>query len=167
MLKEFQGMKPEIEEQVFIASGAKVIGNVTLKEGANVWFNSVLRGDLAPVEIGEKTNIQDGTVGHVDYEQPLIVGNYVTVGHGAILHGCTIKDGTLIGMGATIMNGAVIGEGSIVAAGTLIPENKEIPPGSVIMGVPGKVVRELSQKEQEEIKTWAEDYHHKAMKYQE
>ncbi|ACB83707.1 gamma carbonic anhydrase family protein [Natranaerobius thermophilus] len=165
MLHEFKGKYPDISEDVFVADGTQIIGDVTIAEGASVWFNSVIRADLDIVEIGRKTNIQDGSICHVDTNEPLKVGDYVTVGHGAILHGCTIANNTLIGMGATVLNGATVGENCIIGAGTLIPEGKEIPPNSLVVGVPGKVVRELSQEEANNLKNHAEEYHKKAMKY--
>lgn len=165
MMHEFEGYYPKLSSQVFIAPGAQVIGDVELATGVSVWYNTVIRGDFETVKIGKKTNIQDGSVCHVDYNQPLKVGEYVTVGHGAILHGCQIGDANLIGMGARILNGAVIGDKCIIAAGSVIPEGKEIPSGSLVMGVPGKVVRELSESEQEGLSAGAEDYFKKAEKY--
>ncbi len=165
MLHAYDGVKPQVSDKVFIAPGAQVVGRVQLKEGANVWFNAVIRGDLDIATIGKKTNIQDGVLCHVDDNAPLTVGDYVTVGHGAILHGCTIGDECLIGMGATILNNATIGDQSIIAAGALIPEGAEIPPRSLVMGVPGKVVRELSEEEVSRMREGPENYYKKAEKY--
>ncbi|MFW5787735.1 MAG: gamma carbonic anhydrase family protein, partial [Halanaerobiales bacterium] len=152
MIYEMEGKEPRLEEEVFVADGSKIIGNVKIEYGASIWFNSVIRGDLGPIKIGSKTNIQENSTLHVDEGKPLTIGNYVTVGHGAILHGCTVKDNCLIGMGSTILNDAVVGENSIIGAGTLLPENKIIPPNSLVMGVPGRVRREITEKEIEEIK---------------
>ncbi len=133
----------KIHEDTFVAPSADVVGEVTVGAGSSIWYQAVLRGDMAPITIGEHSNIQDGCLLHVANGFPLQVGNYVTVGHGAILHGCTVEDGVLIGMGAIVLDGAVIGEGSIIGAGALVPEGKVIPPRSLVVGVPGKVIREL------------------------
>lgn len=127
----------------WVAENATVLGRVILKENASVWFNAVLRGDNDPIEIGENSNIQDGSVLHTDHGVPLTIGKNVTVGHMVMLHGCTIGDGTLIGIGSTILNRAKIGKNCIIGAHSLIPEGKEIPDNSLVMGAPGKVVREL------------------------
>ena len=124
-----------------------MVGQVTLGPGASVWYNGVLRGDMAPITIGAGSNIQDGCVVHVDTGFPVEVGQYVTVGHGAILHGCTVGDGALIGMGAIVLNGAKIGPGAVVAAGALVPQGMEVPAGMVAMGSPAKVRRPLREGE--------------------
>ncbi len=165
LLHEFENYYPKLSSEVFIAPGAQVIGDVHLGTGVSVWFNTIIRGDMDVVEVGEKTNIQDGSVCHVDYDQPLKVGRYVTVGHRAILHGCEIGDSTLVGMGATLLNGAKVGEKCIIAAGSVVPEGKEIPKGSLVMGVPGKVVRELTQDEMDTLSNGAKDYYSKALRY--
>lgn len=139
--------KPEFGPEVFIADNATVIGDVTIGTGSSVWFGAVIRADVAQIRIGEHSNIQDGCLLHVAEDLPLQMGDHVTVGHGAILHGCTIEDGVLIGMGAIVLDGAVIGAGSIVGAGALIPERKVIPPRSLVVGVPGKVAREVPLEE--------------------
>lgn len=129
-----------------ILPGAKVIGDVKIGKKSSVWYNAVIRGDLAPIKIGSYSNIQDNCVIHVTDKHGVKIGDYVSVGHGAILHGCKIKDNVLIGMNATVLNAAVINENSIVGAGAVVTENKEFPPGSLILGVPAKVVRELTKK---------------------
>ena len=129
--------------------GAKVIGDVTIGKDANLWFNATVRGDMAPITIGEGTNIQDNAVVHTDHLQPTNIGKMITVGHSAIIHACTIKDYALIGMGSIILNNAVIGEYSLVAAGTVVPPGKVVPPRTLVMGNPMKIIRELSDEEVE------------------
>ena len=133
-------------EDYFVAHNATVIGSVILENDASVWFNCVLRGDNDPITIGEGTNIQDGSVLHTDAGVPLTIGKGVTVGHKVMLHGCVIGENSLIGMGATVLNGAKIGNNCLIGAGALIPEGKEIPDGSLVMGMPGKIVRTLSEE---------------------
>lgn len=133
--------------QVKIASGAKVIGDVQLADGVSVWYNAVLRADSDRICIGKNTNIQDNCVLHVDHGFPCVVGENTTVGHGAILHGCTVGNNCTIGMGAIVLNGAVIEDNCLIAAGALVVQNAHIPAGSLVMGSPGKVRRELSQEE--------------------
>lgn len=142
------GVAPVVPDDSWVAPGAQVIGRVILMAGASVWFNAVLRGDNEPILIGEGSNIQDGCVLHTDPGCPLTVGRNCTVGHRAILHGCTIGDGVLVGMGATVMNGAKIGRGALIGAGAVVTEGKEIPEGALVLGAPGKVVRTLSEEEQ-------------------
>lgn len=137
---------PRIHPTAWVAPGAQVIGDVTLEEASSVWYNCVLRGDVAPIRIGKATNIQDLTMVHVDVETPCTVGDGVGVGHRAILHGCRVEDGSLIGMGAIVLSGAVIGAGSVVAAGALVTEGTRVPPGRLIVGVPGRVVREVDEE---------------------
>jgi carbonic anhydrase/acetyltransferase-like protein (isoleucine patch superfamily) len=148
----------KIHEDTFVAPSADVVGEVTVGAGSSIWYQAVLRGDMAPITIGEHSNIQDGCLLHVANGFPLQVGNYVTVGHGAILHGCTVEDGVLIGMGAIVLDGAVIGEGSIIGAGALVPEGKVIPPRSLVVGVPGKVIRELDDTKAAGLITHAKNY---------
>ena len=139
--------KPKIDAQAVIAQGAVVLGDVTVKKDASIWYNAVVRGDRSPIVIEEGSNIQDLCVLHVDNDCPLTIGKYVTVGHGAILHACTIEDGALIGMGAIVLNGAVIGKNSMVAAGALVTSNTVIPEGALYMGNPAKFRRMLSDEE--------------------
>jgi carbonic anhydrase/acetyltransferase-like protein (isoleucine patch superfamily) len=133
------------EGDYWIAPNAAVMGNVVLKKNASIWFNVTVRGDNDPIEIGENTNIQDGSVLHTDVGKPLIIGKNVTVGHMVMLHGCTIGDNSLIGIGSIILNGAKIGRNCLIGANSLITEGKEIPDNSMVMGAPGKVVREVSE----------------------
>ncbi|WP_300273548.1 gamma carbonic anhydrase family protein [Halomonas sp.] len=139
--------RPEIGDDVYVAETADVIGRVTLKRNASVWYQAVLRGDTDHLEVGEGSNIQDGAVMHADPGFPLKVGRDVTVGHQAMLHGCTIGDGSLVGIQAVILNGAVIGENCLVAAGAVVKENAEFPAGSLIVGAPARVVRTLSEEQ--------------------
>jgi carbonic anhydrase/acetyltransferase-like protein (isoleucine patch superfamily) len=143
---------------VFVAEGARLVGDVQIGDGSSVWFNAVLRGDLHPVIIGHHTNIQDNAVCHVGYDEPCIVGNYVTAGHGVILHGCTIRDEVLIGMGAVIMDRVVVGEQSIIGASTLLTEDMVVAPGSLVYGAPAKVVSTLGPKERAQLRRYAEEY---------
>jgi carbonic anhydrase/acetyltransferase-like protein (isoleucine patch superfamily) len=147
MIHAFEGHEPEIAAGVFVAWNAEVLGSVSLAEGSSVWFGSTLRGDIGQIRVGRLSNIQDNCALHVTQEHPCLLGERVTVGHGAILHGCTIGDGSLIGMGAVVLDGAEIGEGCIVGAGSLVTQGKRFPPHSLIMGSPAKVSRELSAEE--------------------
>lgn len=136
---------PQIHPTAFIAPSAQVMGDVTLEAESSVWYTSVLRGDMAPIHIGSQTCIQDGTIVHVDAGVPCTIGARVGVGHKVILHGCTVEEDSLIGMGAILLNRVVIGKGSFVAAGALLTEGTVIPPGSLVMGMPGKVVRSVDE----------------------
>ncbi|MFA6508152.1 MAG: gamma carbonic anhydrase family protein [Treponemataceae bacterium] len=138
---------PRIDDSAYIAWNAEVAGDVSIGARASIWFSATVRGDIASIEIGEGSNIQDGAVVHVDTDVPCKIGKDVTVGHGAILHSCVVGDGTLIGMGAIVLNGAEIGPGSIVGAGALVTQGKKFPPRSLIIGSPAKVTRELSEEE--------------------
>ncbi|MFF3570574.1 gamma carbonic anhydrase family protein [Nocardia jiangxiensis] len=151
---------PQVEDTAWVAPNATVIGRVRLGAEVGIWYSAVLRGDLEDISVGPRTNIQDGCVLHADPGFPLTVGEGVSVGHNAILHGCTIGDNVLVGMGATVLNGAVIGEGSLIAANALIPEGAQIPPGSLVAGVPGKVRRELGEAELDRIRLNATVYLH-------
>jgi carbonic anhydrase/acetyltransferase-like protein (isoleucine patch superfamily) len=153
-------MTPELpnDDEYWIAPTAAVIGQVTLKKNVSVWWGATLRGDNEPIAIGENTNVQDGSVLHTDPGSPLILGANVTVGHMAVLHGCDIGDGSLIGIGAVVLNGAKIGRNCLIAAGALVPENKEIPDNAVVMGTPGKVVRELRPEEAERMRDTVSGY---------
>lgn len=149
IIMPFRGSAPALGEGVFIAPNAVVIGRAMLGARVSIWFHTVVRADIAPITIGDDTNIQDHTVMHVGDQFPCVVGNRCVIGHRAILHGCTIEDEVMIGMGAILLNGCKIGTGSVVAAGALVPEGKVIPPGSLVMGAPGKVVREVKPAELE------------------
>jgi carbonic anhydrase/acetyltransferase-like protein (isoleucine patch superfamily) len=157
--------EPIVASSAFVAAEATLIGAVVVGAFASVWPGCVLRGDNEPIRIGDESSVQEGAVLHADIGYPLVVGERVTIGHQAMLHGCTIGAGCLIGMQAVVMNGAVIGEGSIVGAGALIPEGKSYPPRTLIMGVPGKVVRELSDVDQAMLARAASDYVGKAGLY--
>lgn len=139
--------KPQVPPagEYWIAPNAVVLGDVILESGASIWFNAVLRGDTDTLSVGENSNIQDGSILHADEGVPLLIGRDVTVGHKAMLHGCTVGDNSLIGIGAVVLNGAVIGKNCLIGANSLIPEGKVIPDGSLVMGQPGKVVRELTE----------------------
>jgi len=150
--------RPQVDDSAWVAPNATVIGRVYLGEQVGIWYSAVLRGDLEDITVGARTNIQDGCVLHADPGFPLLVGSGVSVGHNAILHGCTVGDDVLVGMGATVLNGAVIGAGSLIAANALIPENAQIPPGSLVAGVPGKVRRELGEAELDRIRLNAAVY---------
>jgi len=152
------GIAPQVHPSAWIAPGAVVIGNVSLGEGVSVWFNAVIRGDNEPITIGARCNVQDGCVLHSDPGFPLTLEEDVTLGHGAIVHGCFISRGALIGMGATILNGARVGNGALVGANGLLPEGKEIPDGQMALGSPAKVVRELSDGQIAGLKATADHY---------
>jgi carbonic anhydrase/acetyltransferase-like protein (isoleucine patch superfamily) len=168
VLYPFLGQMPQVAQTVFIAPGARVIGQVTMASSSSVWYNTVVRGDSNTIVIGEGSNIQDNSVLHVDEgEAKLTIGRDVTVGHTCILHGCSIGDNVLVGMGSTILNGAVIGDNCLIGAGSLITEGKQFPPGSVIMGRPAKVVREVGEKELEMIRFGAAHYRENARNHRE
>lgn len=159
MIKGYKNFKPKLGKRVFIAENATVIGRVEIGDDSSIWFGAILRGDVNYIKIGNCTSIQDGSVIHVTKDtHPTVIGSYVTVGHSVKLHGCTIKDNCLIGIGAIILDGAVINENTIVAAGTLVPPNKEFPPNVLIMGFPAKVKRELTKEEIEGLKEHAMRY---------
>lgn len=167
MLYSFKGKIPNLGKNVFIAEGAQIIGDVQIEDEGSVWYNSVIRGDLATIKIGKRSNIQDMTVIHVKQGQPVIIEDEVSIGHSVILHGCTIKSGSLIGMGAIILDGAVIGEETLVAAGSLVTENKVFPPRVLIMGSPAKVFRELTEKELFSLRSISSRYVEKAYEHRE
>lgn len=152
------GVSPDIAEDTWIAPDANLIGKVRLEEGSSVWFGATLRGDNELITLGVGSNIQENCVLHTDMGYPLTIGAQCTIGHKAMLHGCTIGEGTLIGMGATILNGAKIGSGCLIGAGALITEGKEIPDGSLVMGSPGKVIRQLDAAAQAGLRRSAEGY---------
>ena len=165
MIHQFDGQVPNVHKDSFIASSADVIGNVFIGENSNIWFGTVLRGDMNYISVGDYTNIQDNSTVHNDEEFPAIIGDYVTVGHNSILHGCTISNNTLIGMGSTVLNGAEIGAYTIIGAGSLVTQGKRIPSGVLCMGVPAKVIRELTIEEKESIKISAQHYVELSKKY--
>ncbi|MBP9523280.1 MAG: gamma carbonic anhydrase family protein, partial [Ottowia sp.] len=155
---EVDGKTPQVDSTAWIADSAQVMGHVTLGPDASVWFGCVLRGDTESMTIGEGSNIQDLTVMHADHGLPLTIGKHVTVGHKVMLHGCTIGDESLIGIGAIVLNGARIGKNCLVGAGSLVTEGKEFPDGSMIMGTPAKVVRQLTPEQIEGLRLSAQHY---------
>lgn len=162
---ELDHVAPRVADTAWVADSAQVIGNVELAQDTSVWFSAVVRGDTETIRIGRGSNIQDGSVLHADIGKPLTVGEYVTVGHQVMLHGCTIGDGSLIGIGAVILNGAKIGKGCLIGAGALVTEGKEFPDGSMVLGTPAKVVRELSHDQREALKMSAVYYVENARRF--
>lgn len=150
--------RPTVPESAWVAPSADVVGDVELGEGASVWYSCVLRGDIEPIRIGADTNVQDLTMVHVDRGKPAVVGPGVGIGHRAVIHGCEIEENCLIGMGATILSGATIGRGSVVAANALVTEGTEVPPGSLVVGMPGEVVRPVDEELRERIRSTVEHY---------
>lgn len=165
MLIPYKGLMPKLDTSVYVAEGAKIVGDVRIGAESSVWFNAVLRGDMAPIVIGSRCNIQDGSVGHVNTGQPLLLGDDVSVGHAAIIHGCTIGKGTLIGMGAIVLNGAELGEYALIGAGAVVTENKKIPPYTLSLGTPAKVVRELTEADLQRMSVTALGYVAKGKEY--
>jgi gamma-carbonic anhydrase len=157
-LNRFLRARPSLGTGVYIAQTAVVIGDVTLGAYSSIWYNAVLRGDINRIVVGDYSNIQDNAVVHLADDYPCLIGRYVTVGHSAIVHACTVEDECLIGMGATILDGAVIGAQSIVGANALVTQGTIVPPGSMVLGSPGKVVRTLHAEDRAGLKLWAEKY---------
>lgn len=162
---ELDGTAPRIAESAWVADSAQVMGNVELADDASIWFGAVLRGDTETIRIGRRSNVQDSSVLHADMGMPLVVGDDVTVGHKVMLHGCTIGDGALIGIGAIVLNGARIGKGCLVGAGALVTEGKEFPDGSMILGSPARVVRELTAEQRDGLRLSALHYVENARRY--
>jgi carbonic anhydrase/acetyltransferase-like protein (isoleucine patch superfamily) len=159
MLRPFKGVAPRVEASAYVDVSAQVIGDVEIGAESSIWMNVVLRGDVNRIRIGARTNIQDLTLVHVMRDtHPTTIGDNVTIGHSAVVHGCTIEDRCLIGMGAILLNGCRVGTGSIVAAGTLVPEGMTVPPGSMVMGVPARVRRTLTAAEDASIAPYADNY---------
>ena len=158
MIITLKGKKPKIGKNVYIAESAQVIGEVSIGNYSSIWPNAVLRADIEPIRVGKCSSIQDGVLIHVNWDLPVIVGDYVTVGHGAIIHGCKIANNCLIGMGAIILDGAKIEKNCLIGAGSLVPEGRKIPEGSLVLGVPGRVIRKLNQKEIKKLKDAALEY---------
>lgn len=165
MIYTLDGVAPEIGRDVWIAPDANIIGKVVLEDEAGIWFGATLRGDNEVIHVGRGTNIQENTVCHTDMGYPLVIGPDCTIGHKAMLHGCTIGAGTLIGMGATILNGAKIGAGCLIGAGALVTEGKEIPDGALVMGAPGKVVRMLDEAARARLLASAAGYRENARRF--
>ena len=157
-LDRFLRRKPRLGRGVYIASGAIVLGDVKLGDYSSVWYNAVVRGDINRIVIGHHTNIQDNAVLHLADDYPCLVGNWVTVGHTAIIHACKVGDEVLVGMGAIILDGAVVGRQSVIGANALVTQGMKIPPGSLVLGTPAKIVRPLTRKERAGLKSWAQKY---------
>jgi carbonic anhydrase/acetyltransferase-like protein (isoleucine patch superfamily) len=154
----FNGITPTVAPDAFIAPGAMVIGDVTIGEGSSVWYNAVLRGDIAPIRLGKGTNVQDGAVLHVDEGVPCVLGDGVVIGHGAVVHSATVGDGAMVAMHATLLSHSVVGAESIVGANALVSEGKEFPPRSLIIGVPGKAVRDVTDEQVVAVRENAQRY---------
>lgn len=165
MIIQFNGIHPTINEDTYISESVDIIGDVTIEENANIWFGSRLRADMNRIVIGKNSNIQENCVIHVDKESPVVIGKNVTIGHGAIIHGCNINDNVLIGMGSIILNNANIKKNSIVGAGALVTQGKEFEEGVLILGNPAKAVRKLSKEEIESIQKSADNYVDLSKKY--
>src|SRR5215469_3862730 len=158
MLRPYRGIAPRVDPSAYIDTGAHVIGDVRIGERSTVWPNVTLRGDIDPIQIGDETNVQDGTVMHTDKGFPTTLGNRVTIGHSAVLHGCTIEDEALIGIGAIVLNGARIGRGAVVAAGSLVPEGMEVPAETLVVGTPAKPRRPVNAEEQARFRKGVDNY---------
>ena len=159
MIIEFRGVKPDIHESVFIAEGAAVIGNVKIGAMSSVWYSAVVRGDMHYIRIGERSSIQDGAILHVvSGKFPLEIGDDVTIGHSAVVHGCTVHDRVLIGMNATLLDGATVGEGSIVAAGAVVLEGVKVPENTLVAGIPAREIRKTTSMDQKRIISGSEEY---------
>ena len=165
MIYDFEGHTPKLDPNSWVASNSVIIGKVELKKDSNIWFNVTLRGDVEPITVGEGSNVQDGSVVHSDPGCPVIIGKNVTIGHLVMLHGCVIEDDCLIGIGSTILNKAKIGKNSIIGANALVTENKVIPERSLVLGSPGKIIREVTDKEIKSIKENADHYVENFKKY--
>lgn len=165
MIKEFQGIKPHIDKDAYVAENASLIGDVSIGQGSSIWYNAVLRGDIENITIGKYSNIQDNATLHTGYNIPTKIGDYTVVGHNAIVHGASIGDNCLVGMGAIILNRAKVGDNCIIAAGTLVTENKIIPANSLVIGSPGKVIRQVSEDEIKAVKDNALEYNSLYKKY--
>ena len=167
MKYSLEGISVQIEGEVFIAPTATLIGNVLLKDKSSVWWGAVLRGDYERITVGERTNIQDNCIVHMDADFPVTLGNQVTVGHKAVLHGCTIGNNALIGINSVIMNGVVVGDDCLIGSNTLLTEGKQIPPRSLVVGSPGKIIRELNDDEVAEITEFSDRYVRNSKRYRE
>ena len=165
MLLPHKGVSPRLHPSVFVADGARIIGDVEIGEASSVWFNTVIRGDILPIRIGRRTNVQDGCILHTKDGFPLTVGDEVTFGHAAIAHGCTIGDLCLLGIGCVVLDGAVIGRGSVVGSGAVVPPGTVVPPNSLVMGVPGRVVKDLGPGSGEKNRAFSDSYVRYARSY--
>ena len=158
MLLPHKGMSPRLHPSVFVADGARIVGDVEIGESSSVWFNTVIRGDILPIRIGRRTNVQDGCVLHTKDGFPLTLGDEVTVGHGVSVHGCTVGDLCLLGIGCVVLDGAVIGRGSVIGSGAVVPPGTVVPPNSLVMGVPGRVVKDLGLDSGEKNRAFSDSY---------
>lgn len=158
LLKEYKGILPKVSTEAYVADNVAITGDIHIGDHTNIWFGVTMRGDMNYVRVGQHTNIQDNSMVHVDTGHPTIIGDYVTIGHMCIIHGCTVEDNVLVGMGSTLMNGCVIRKNTIIGAGSLVTEGKEFPEGVLIVGRPAKVIRELTEEEIKAIKVSAEGY---------
>lgn len=165
MIMDFDGVTPRINKNTYISESVDIIGKVNVEENVNIWFGTRLRGDMNNIVIGENTNIQENSVVHVDVNSPCIIGRNVTIGHGAIIHGCNISDNVLVGMGSIILNNTKIGKNSIIGAGSLVTQGKDFPEGVLILGNPAKVIRQLTEAEIESIQCSADNYVSLSKKY--
>lgn len=161
----YEGFSPQVADSAFIAHSADIIGRIEINEKSSIWFGAVLRGDINKITIGKYSNIQDNSTVHVCEDAPAQIGDYVTIGHNCVIHGCKINNYSLIGMGSTILDGVEVGEYSMVGAGSLVTSNKKFPPGVLILGSPAKVARELTEEEKVKLKESAEHYVDTASKY--
>ena len=167
MIRSFRGNKPKIADSAYVDPGAHVIGDVAIGEGSSIWPTAVLRGDLEPIRVGAMTNIQDGSLIHTDRGFPAVIGDRVTVGHAAILHGCIVEDDSLIGIGARVLTGARIGRGAVVAAGALVPEGMEVEPDTLVMGTPAKPRRPVTEEEKVRFEKGVAGYAERARQFKE
>ncbi|MGO1712611.1 MAG: gamma carbonic anhydrase family protein [Senegalia sp. (in: firmicutes)] len=167
MIKDFEEFSPVIDKSCFISKSSDIIGQVFVGKDSNIWYQTVLRGDINKIVIGQNSNIQDGTIIHVEKNIPTIIGDNVTIGHKAIIHGCNIENNVLIGMGAIILNGAKIEENALIGAGSLVTEGKIIPKGTLALGSPAKVIRKLTDDEIENLKKSAKNYVELSKKHKE
>lgn len=165
MKYSFDKVYPKVHEEAYIADNVDIIGKVDIEKDVSIWFGTVIRGDINSISIDERSNIQDNSTVHVDTNNPVIIGKNVTIGHNSIIHGCTIGNNVLIGMGSIVLNGATIGENTIIGAGSIVTENKNIPSGVLCFGSPAKVIRELSEEEIKNISASAERYIKLSKKY--
>ena len=165
MIMDFEGVTPRINKNTYISESVDIIGKVNVEENVNIWFGTRLRGGMNNIIIGENTNIQENSVVHVDINSPCIIGKNVTIGHGTIIHGCSISDNVLVGMGSIILNNAKIGKNTIIGAGSLVTQGKEFPEGVLILGNPAKVIRQLTEAEIESIQRSADNYVSLSKKY--
>ena len=165
MIMDFEGVTPRINKNTYISESVDIIGKVNVEENVNIWFGTRLRGDMNNIIIGENTNIQENSVVHVYINSPCIIGKNVTIGHGTIIHGCSISDNVLVGMGSIILNNAKIGKNTIIGAGSLVTQGKEFPEGVLILGNPAKVIRQLTEAEIESIQRSADNYVSLSKKY--